>query len=196
MKSRKASSKRKTRETDIRVKVDLDGKGSANIGTGIGFLDHMLELLARHSLIDIELTAKGDLQVDEHHTIEDAGICLGEALAKALGSKAGIVRYGFFNLPMDEALVSVALDLSGRPFLRYNVKLRRKKAGDLDLSVFEDFFQALANSSGITIHIDLICGRNPHHIIEAVFKGFARAMRMAVSRSGRVKGVPSTKGVL
>jgi imidazoleglycerol-phosphate dehydratase len=196
MKTRKAVVKRKTRETDIRLAVNLDGKGAADVCTGIGIFDHMLELFARHSHIDLEIAAKGDLQIDAHHTVEDIGICLGEGIKKALGRKEGIVRYGFCNLPMDEALASVAIDLSGRPYLRYGVKPGRRKIGSFDLQLIEEFFQAFVNNAGVTLHIEMLSGKNPHHIIEAVFKGVARALASAVGRSGREKGIPSTKGRL
>ena len=156
----------------------------------------MLELFSKHSRIDLDITAKGDLQVDAHHTVEDIGICLGDGIRKALGRKEGITRYGFCNLPMDEALVSVAVDLSGRPYLRYEVKPGRRKIGGFDPQLIEEFFQAFVNNAGATLHIDLLSGKNPHHIIEAVFKGVARALAMAVERSGKEKGIPSTKGRL
>ncbi len=196
MNARKTTINRKTRETDIAITLNIDGTGRAKISTGIGFLDHMIELFAKHSLIDIALKAKGDLHVDEYHTVEDIGICLGEALKKACGDKKGISRYGFSLLPMDEALVSVALDFSGRPYLRYAVKSRRRKTGDFDIQLVEEFLHALAANAGLTLHIDLICGKNPHHIAEAVFKGMARASAMALDRSGRERGIPSTKGKL
>jgi imidazoleglycerol-phosphate dehydratase len=196
MKKRTAQVTRKTRETDIRLTMNLDGKGASKIDTGMGFFDHMLELFAKHSLIDMDLKARGDLRVDAHHTVEDVGICIGQALTKALGQKKGIARYGFYSLPMDEALVSVSLDLSGRPYLRYEVKSKRRRIGSFDLSVIEEFFQALASNAGLTLHIEMVCGKNPHHITEAVFKGFAKALSMAIGRSGRDKGIPSTKGRL
>ena len=196
MTERSATVRRRTRETDVSVRLNLDGTGTARIDTGIGFLDHMLELLAKHSLMDISIRARGDLRVDAHHTMEDIGLSLGEALKKALGSKKGIGRYGFAAVPMDEALVMVTLDLSGRPFLSYTVKSRRKKAGAFDITLVEEFLGALSTSAGITLHVDLVRGRNPHHIAEAVFKGLARALRTAVRRDRRVRGVPSTKGRL
>lgn len=194
MKTRKAVVKRKTRETDIKLSVNLDGTGVADVCTGIGIFDHMLELFSKHSHIDLGVAAKGDLQIDAHHTVEDVGICLGDGIKKALGRKEGIARYGFCNLPMDEALASVAVDLSGRPYLRYGVKPGRRKIGGFDLQLIEEFFQAFVNNAGVTLHIDMLSGRNPHHIIEAVFKGVGRALAMAVGRSG--KGIPSTKGRL
>ncbi len=196
MKRRTADLKRKTKETDIKLKLNLDGKGSSKISTGIGFFDHMLELFSKHSRTDINLKARGDLRVDEHHTVEDIGICLGQALKKAMGKKEGISRYGFCSLAMDEALASVALDLSGRPYLRYEVKSKRKKIGGFDLQLVEEFFQALVSNAGITLHIELLCGKNPHHIVEAIFKGVARSLAMAVSRSGGATDIPSTKGRL
>lgn len=196
MKPRRAEVARKTRETDIRLALSLDGAGKARVKTGIGFLDHMLELLAAHGGMDLTLAAKGDLRVDAHHTVEDIGICLGEAIRKALGKKEGIARYGFCTLPMDEALVSVALDVSGRPHLSYQVKVGRKKIDSFDTQLVEEFFQALVNHAGLTLHIGLVSGRNAHHIIEAVFKGVARALAAAAARTGSSKGVPSTKGTL
>ncbi len=196
MKPRRAEVARKTRETDIRLALALDGTGKARVNTGIGFLDHMLELLAAHGGMDLFLAAKGDLRVDAHHTVEDIGICLGEAIRKALGRKEGIVRYGFCTLPMDEALVSVALDLSGRPHLSYQVKVGRRKIDSFDTQLVEEFFRALVNHAGLTLHIGLISGRNAHHIIEAVFKGVARSLAAAAARGGASKGVPSTKGTL
>jgi imidazoleglycerol-phosphate dehydratase len=196
MKPRRAEVARKTRETDIRLALALDGTGKARVNTGIGFLDHMLELLAAHGGMDLFLAAKGDLRVDAHHTVEDIGICLGEAIRKALGRKEGIVRYGFCTLPMDEALVSVALDVSGRPHLSYQVKVGRRKIDSFDTQLVEEFFRALVNHAGLTLHIGLISGRNAHHIIEAVFKGVARSLAAAAARGGASKGVPSTKGTL
>ncbi len=196
MKPRRAEVARKTRETDIRLALALDGTGKARVNTGIGFLDHMLELLAAHGGMDLFLAAKGDLRVDAHHTVEDIGICIGEAIRKALGRKEGIVRYGFCTLPMDEALVSVALDLSGRPHLSYQVKVGRRKIDSFDTQLVEEFFRALVNHAGLTLHIGLISGRNAHHIIEAVFKGVARSLAAAAARGGASKGVPSTKGTL
>ncbi|MCX6353336.1 MAG: imidazoleglycerol-phosphate dehydratase HisB [Candidatus Aureabacteria bacterium] len=196
MKARKSAINRKTRETDIRLKLNLDGTGVSRVCTGIGIFDHMLELFSKHSRINLDVTAKGDLRVDDHHTVEDIGICIGEALREALGSKAGIDRYGFCMLPMDEALVSVAMDLSGRAHLRYDVKTGRQKIGGFDLQLIEEFFQALVGAARITLHVQLICGKNPHHIIEAVFKAVARALGMAVRRARGGRGIPSTKGKL
>jgi imidazoleglycerol-phosphate dehydratase len=196
MKRRKAQIRRKTRETDIRLKLVLDGTGEAQIATGIGFFDHMLELFSKHSGIDMSLTARGDLGVDQHHTVEDIGICLGDALRKALGRKEGIARYGFCNLPMDEALASVAVDLSGRPHLRYAVRAGRRRIDGFDPQLVEEFLRALVNTGGLTLHVDMLSGRNTHHIVEAIFKGVARALAMAVSRPGKGRRIPSTKGRL
>jgi imidazoleglycerol-phosphate dehydratase len=196
MKPRSAAIERTTRETDIRLRLNLDGAGKARVKTGIGFLDHMLELLAAHAGMDLALSAKGDLSVDAHHTVEDIGICLGEGIRKALGAKEGIARYGFCTIPMDEALVSVALDVSGRPHLSYRVKVGRKKIEAFDTQLVEEFLQALVNHAGLTLHVELVSGRNAHHIIEAVFKGVARALGTAAARTGAPRGVPSTKGIL
>lgn len=176
---RKAKIKRKTTETDIFVELNLDGKGKYQIDTGIGFLDHMLELFSKHSLIDLKIKAKGDLNVDEHHTVEDVGICLGKALRKAMGDKKGIERYGFL-LPMDESLAEVAIDLGNRPYLIWNVIFKRQKIGDMPTELFEDFFKALADNLQANIHITLRYGRNEHHIAESIFKAFGRALRMAI----------------
>ncbi|MCX6356537.1 MAG: imidazoleglycerol-phosphate dehydratase HisB [Candidatus Aureabacteria bacterium] len=194
MKKRMAEIKRKTRETDIRLRLALDGAGRSRVRTGIGIMDHMLELFAKHSGIDLELAARGDLRVDDHHTVEDIGICLGQGLGRALGQKEGIERYGFCTLPMDEALVSVSLDLSGRSHLRYDVNTGRRKIGAFDPQMVEEFLQAMVNNAGITLHVELITGKNPHHVVEAVFKGLGRSLRTAMGRTG--KGVPSTKGTL
>lgn len=193
---RKAGIKRDTKETDISVIVNIDGEGVAKINTGIGFFDHMLELFAKHSLMDIEIVAKGDTHIDSHHTIEDVGIALGQAISKALGDKSGIKRYGTCHLPMDEALVLVSLDLSGRAYLVFDASLPTPKLGDFDTEMVEDFFLAVANNCGITLHIKMLYGRNTHHIIEAMYKGFAKAMDTATSMDSRIKGIPSTKGVL
>lgn len=181
---RKAKIKRETKETEILIEVNLDGKGKYQIDTGIGFFNHLLELFSKHSLIDLKIKAKGDLNVDEHHTIEDVGICLGKAIRKALGKKKGIERYGFL-LPMDESLVEVAIDLGGRPYLVWNVKFKREKIGDFPTELFEDFFRALANNLKENIHINLRYGRNEHHLAEAIFKGFAKALNMAISQDKR-----------
>ena len=188
---------RKTSETEIFVEVNLDGTGSYEISTGIGFLDHMIEQFSRHSLIDVTLRVAGDLHVDQHHTTEDSAIALGQAIAQALGDKAGIGRYGSVYSPMDEALARVALDISGRPWLVWNAGFTQPRLGEMDAELFEHWFQSIAQAVGITLHIELLYGQNNHHIIEGIFKGFARAMRQAVERDPR-KGaaVPSTKGQL
>lgn len=194
---RTAELARKTRETSIRVKVDLDGTGRAQVKTGIGFFDHMLEALARHGLLDLEVETTGDLQVDGHHTVEDTGIVLGQAVAQALGSRAGIRRYADATVPLDEALVRAVIDVSGRPFLEYHVEIARwQMLGDYDVFLTPEFFRALVLNAGLTVHLDLIRGDNPHHIVEATFKAFARALEQAVRLDARVTGVPSTKGVL
>ena len=195
--SRSAEVSRRTRETELRVRVELDGTGRAEVGTGIGFFDHMLEAFARHGLLDLEIACTGDLHVDGHHTVEDTGIVLGQALAQALGDRAGIRRYADATVPLDEALVRVVLDVSGRPFLSYHVDIPKwQMLGDYDVFLTPEFFRALVLNAGLTAHIDLIRGDNPHHIVEATFKAFARALDMATSRDPRVTGVPSTKGVL
>jgi imidazoleglycerol-phosphate dehydratase len=194
---RRAEVARHTAETDIRVRLDLDGTGRAEVATGIGFLDHMLHALARHSLMDLEVVAKGDLHIDFHHTAEDCGIVLGQALREALGDKRGIRRYGQCLLPMDEALAECALDISGRPFLAWNVSFTRDKVGEMDTELFEEFFRAFSFNSGITLHMTLKAGTNAHHVAEACFKALARALRMAVEPDPRQPDeIPSTKGVL
>ncbi len=193
---RTAKIARKTSETDITVTLVLDGSGKASIATGIGFFDHMLDHVARHGLLDLELRATGDLHVDQHHTVEDVGICFGEALRKALGDKAGIRRYGSATVPMDEALASVALDISGRAFLTYSNPLSHRRAGEFLLDLIPVFLQALADHAGITLHASVEAAENPHHAAEAVFKALGRAIRAAVEVDPRVKGVPSTKGTL
>ncbi len=194
---RQATINRKTKETDISASVDLDGTGSYDIKTGVGFLDHMLEQLARHSLIDIKLAAKGDLHIDFHHTAEDTGIVLGQAVAKALGDKMGINRYADVQLPMDETLTRVALDVSGRPYLIWKVEFSRPKVGEMDTELFREWFQAFAQNSGITLHVENLYGENNHHIAETCFKGLARALRIAIAQDPRQAGrVPSTKGTL
>ena len=188
---------RTTKETAIRVSVDLDGTGVAKVATGVGFFDHMLEQLGRHSLIDLTIDAEGDLHVDSHHTVEDVGIALGTALTRALGDKRGIRRYGWAAVPMEEALVLVALDLSGRPFLAFDAAVPAERIGNYDPDLTEEFFMALTRSAGITLHIRLLSGRNSHHIVEGVFKAVARALRVAVEVDPRAAGdVPSTKGIL
>ncbi|MDP6380297.1 MAG: imidazoleglycerol-phosphate dehydratase HisB [Phycisphaerae bacterium] len=193
---RVAEVSRKTRETDISVKVDLDGAGVTEVATGVGFLDHMLTLLGRHALIDITVSAKGDLRVDPHHTVEDVGICLGQALAEALGEKRGIVRFGSASLPMDEALALVSLDLSARPYLVFNAEFVGEKVGEFDTELVQEFLQALATHAGMTLHVSVPYGVNNHHIAEAIFKSLARALREAVAIDDRESGTPSTKGVL
>lgn len=194
---RKAKLKRKTNETDISVSVDVDGTGKADIDTGIGFLDHMLEQVARHSLMDISLKAKGDLHVDQHHTTEDSGIALGQVLTKALGDKKGITRFASVYLPMDEALTRVALDVSGRPFLVWNVSLSRPKIGDMDTELFREWFHAFAQNAGLTLHVECLYGDNNHHIIESCYKGLARALGAALAVDPRqADRIPSTKGTL
>lgn len=195
--TRQAEISRKTKETDISVKVDLDGTGAYDVATGIGFLDHMLAQLARHSLIDISLKAKGDLHIDFHHTAEDSGIALGQALAQALGDRAGITRYADVHLPMDEALTRVAVDVSGRPYLIWDVTFSRPKIGEMDTELFKEWFQAFAQNAGITLHIATLYGDNNHHIAETCFKGLARALRAAIAFDSRQAGrIPSTKGTL
>jgi len=194
---RRATVSRKTKETAIAATVDLDGTGAYDVKTGIGFLDHMIEQLARHSLIDITLKAKGDLHIDDHHTCEDAGIVLGQAVAKALGDKAGITRYGMAYLPMDETLTRVALDVSGRPFLVWKVEFTRSKIGEMDTELFREWFQAFAQHAGLTLHVETLYGENSHHIAETCYKALARALRQAISLDERQLGrVPSTKGQL
>ncbi len=192
---RQASVSRKTKETSIEAVLNLDGTGNIKVKTGMGFFDHMLEAMSKHAGFDLNLKAKGDLHIDFHHTVEDVGLVLGEALKKALGEKLGIERFGFGIVPMDESLAEVILDLSGRPYVLYRVKSQRKKIRDFDLTVLEEFFKAIAQTGLITLHIHLRYGENPHHIYESVFKAFGRALKMACSQ-GRIKGVPSTKGML
>jgi imidazoleglycerol-phosphate dehydratase len=196
-KGRVAEVERTTRETRIRARVDLDGAGRASIRTGIGFLDHMLDQLSRHSLIDIDIEAKGDLHIDQHHTTEDSGYVVGEAIARALGDRAGIGRWGEAMVPMDETLTRVALDLSNRPYLVWKVKFSRPKLGEMDTELFKEWFQAFAQSAGCTLHVENLYGENNHHIVESCFKGLARALRQAVAIDPRRRdAVPSTKGVL
>ena len=187
---------RKTRETKIAVELDLDGSGKSEISTGIGFMDHMLELFARHGKFDLKVQAAGDLEVDAHHTMEDLGLVMGEVFSQALGDKAGIRRYGSFLLPMDETLVLIALDLSGRPYLVYDLIPPVEKVGTLDTALFHEFFQAFCVKGGINLHVRLMAGGEIHHIFEAVFKGLARALEQAVSHDPKEKGIPSTKGIL
>ncbi|GAC1341797.1 MAG: imidazoleglycerol-phosphate dehydratase HisB [Myxococcales bacterium] len=187
---------RKTKETEIGVQVDLDGTGAAEVATGIPFFDHMLETLAKHGALDVKLSCKGDLHIDQHHTVEDSGIALGAAIDRALGDRKGIARAGHFYFPLDEALARSVVDLSGRSFLAWNVAVDQGPRSAMDLSVLEGFFKAMADNIRANIHIDLLSGRDFHHGSEAVFKSFARALRQAVAIDGRVTGVPSTKGVL
>jgi len=194
---RKSSVKRKTTETNIKINFSIDGKGKGSINTQMPFLDHMLTLFTRHGLFDLYIDASGDLEVDYHHTVEDIGIVMGQAITEAVGEKKGIKRYGSADIPMDETLASVALDLSGRPYLVYNVSLPRKvRIKEFDPDLIEDFFQAIVNNSGVTLHINLQYGRNIHHIFEAIFKAFGRALDEATTIDSRISGVPSTKGKL
>ncbi len=191
---RKAEVIRKTGETDICVKLDLDGTGNSNINTGIGFFDHMLVLLAKHGLVDLDVSVKGDLEVDTHHSIEDAGIVIGQAISKALGDKTSIQRYGTAFVPMDEALVMVSMDLSSRPFLNFDVPFSRTKIGEMEAEMVEEFYRAISVHGGITLHIKMLHGRNNHHMAEAVFKAFGQALRQAVTKDDRISDVLSTKG--
>ncbi len=195
-KARRAEIERKTAETQISIKLNLDGEGTCDIATGIGFLDHMLTLLAKHSFMDLTVKAKGDLEVDSHHTVEDIGIVLGEALQEALGDKSGIHRYGNCFIPMDETLAQVCLDFSGRPFLVFGAEIPKIQLGNYDAEMTEEFFRAVAVHCGLTLHIRVLYGSNVHHIIEAIFKAFARAVAEAAAVDPRVKGVMSSKGVL
>jgi imidazoleglycerol-phosphate dehydratase len=193
---RTATINRQTAETTIALALNVDGAGTANVNTGVGFLDHMLTLFAKHGAMDLTVDAKGDLQVDQHHTVEDTGICLGQALKQALGDKAGIRRYGFFTLPMEETLATVAVDLSGRYALVFNATFPSSTIGDFDSELVEDFWQAFAANALCNFHVNVHYGRNSHHISEAIFKAAARALRMAVEPDPRMTGVPSTKGTL
>jgi imidazoleglycerol-phosphate dehydratase len=194
---RKASIKRATKETDVEVVVDLDGTGASSIATGIGFFDHMLDLLARHSRIDLTVKAKGDLHIDLHHTTEDVGIALGQAVKQALGDMRGINRYADVHVPMDEALTRVALDISGRPFLVFKAEFVRDKVGTFDTELVQEWFQAFATNAGLTLHVQVLYGTNDHHIAESCFKGLARALRTAISIDARAANeIPSTKGSL
>jgi imidazoleglycerol-phosphate dehydratase len=197
MKARTATLRRKTAETDIRARLVLDGRGRYQVSTGIRFLDHMLELFARHGGFDLELTARGDLDVDQHHTVEDTGLVLGETVRRALGSKRGINRAGYFVMPMDETLAVAAIDLSGRAYLVMNAPILARCVGDFQTELLEDFFHAFATSAGANVHLKLLYGRSSHHGVEALFKAFARALRFACSRDARLKRqLPSTKGLL
>lgn len=194
---RQATVERKTKETSIRVAVNLDGTGEYTVSTGIGFLDHMMEQLSRHSLIDLEIEAKGDLHIDFHHTTEDTGIAVGEAFSKALGDRAGIRRYGEATIPMDETLSRVALDASNRPYLIWRVEFSRPKLGEMDTELFKEWFQAFAQGAGLTLHVDNLYGENNHHIVESCYKALARAIRQAIEIDPRkADAIPSTKGTL
>ncbi len=193
---RSASVERKTKETEINVQLVIDGSGEFEISTGIAFFDHMLESFARHGAFDLRIAAKGDLEVDTHHTIEDVGITLGQAFREALGSAAGIRRYGSLALPMAESKVEVALDISNRPYLVYRVDLANDRIGSFDVSLTEDFLYAFSQNAGIDLHVALVYGKNPHHVVEAIFKGLSRALRSAVEFDPRMKGLPTVKGAL
>jgi imidazoleglycerol-phosphate dehydratase len=195
--SRTAEIERNTLETQIKVSLDLDGTGQSTLETGVPFLDHMLDQVARHGLIDLDIQAEGDLEIDAHHTVEDIGISLGQALAKAVGEKKGIRRYGHSYVPLDEALARVVIDLSGRPGLEYHVAFSRARIGEFETDLFQEFFQGFVNHAGVTLHIDSLRGRNAHHVAETVFKAFGRALRMALEADERMQGMmPSTKGSL
>lgn len=197
MAQRKAAVERKTKETAIAVVIDLDGWGSAQLDTGIPFLEHMLQQVARHGLMDLDIKARGDLAVDAHHTVEDIGIVLGQAISQALGDRAGIMRYGHAYVPLDEALSRVVIDFSGRPGLAYRVEFSRSHIGTFDVDLVHEFFQGFANAAGVTLHIDNLFGHNAHHVAETIFKAFGRALRLAVAPDSRLAGtIPSTKGVL
>ena len=196
MARRQGSVERKTRETDIRLRLALDGEGKSRIATGIGFFDHMLTAFSTHGRFDVELRCKGDLHVDAHHSVEDVGIALGQALREALGDKKGIVRFGHAYVPLDEALSRCVIDLSGRPYLHYDVTFKARQIGEMPTELFEDFFWALADHGRLNIHLEAIRGRNAHHIAETLFKATARALSMAVALDSRVREIPSTKGSL
>jgi imidazoleglycerol-phosphate dehydratase len=196
MAMRKAEVSRSTKETSIGVKLNLDGEGGSKIATGVAFLDHMLEQVARHGVFDLEVSAKGDLHIDAHHTVEDIGITLGQAFAKAVGDKKGVRRYGHAYVPLDEALSRAVVDLSGRPGLEYHIEFTRARIGEFDVDLVHEFFQGFVNHAQVTLHVDNIKGTNAHHQAETAFKAFARALRMAIEADPRVKDVPSTKGTL
>lgn len=196
MKTRQCNLDRSTKETSIEISLNMDGRGDNKINTGVGFFDHMLEQVSKHGFMDLEIKAKGDLKVDYHHTVEDVGILLGQAIAKALGDKKGIIRYATIFTPMDEALSMVSLDISGRPYLHYDVEYIGERTGEFEVQLVEEFFRALAFNSGITLHIRSLYGRNDHHIIESIFKAFGRALDMATGEDPRIEGVMSTKGKL
>ena len=193
---RTATVTRKTAETQIKISVNLDGAGAAKLATGVPFLDHMLDQVARHGLLDLEVDAKGDLHIDAHHTVEDVGIAFGQAVAKAVGDKKGIRRFGHAYVPLDEALSRCVIDLSGRPYLHYDVKFKARQIGAMPTELFEDFFWAMADHARLSIHLEALRGRNAHHIAETLFKSASRALSMAVALDPRVKGIPSTKGTL
>ncbi|HYR95803.1 MAG TPA: imidazoleglycerol-phosphate dehydratase HisB [Candidatus Binatus sp.] len=193
---RRATVARKTKETDINVELNVDGRGRSEIATGIPFLDHMLELFSKHGFFDLAVRASGDLEVDYHHTVEDVGLALGQAFREALGDKSGIRRFGEATVPLDEALVTSVVDLSGRPFLAYEVKIRQAKIGNFDVELIHDFLLAMTNQTAMNLHVRMASGRNPHHVIEAAFKSLARALDLATQRDPRVVGVLSTKGML
>ncbi|KXS42405.1 MAG: imidazoleglycerol-phosphate dehydratase [Candidatus Frackibacter sp. T328-2] len=193
---RSAEIERQTSETDIKLNLDLDGEGRSQINTGVPFLDHMLDLFAKHGLFNLELEASGDLEIDAHHTVEDIGICLGKAINEAVGDKAGIKRYGTEYVPMDEALISVSLDLSGRAYLAYGLELTKERVGDFDTELVREFMRAVSYNGGITLHLRQLAGENTHHIIEASFKALGRTLRQAVEKDERIDGVMSTKGKL
>jgi len=194
--SRRAAVARNTKETQIKVELDLDGTGASRLAIGIPFLEHMLEQVARHGLVDLVVEGKGDVQIDHHHMVEDVGIVLGQALDRALGDKSGVRRYGHAYVPLDEALSRVVIDLSGRPGLEYFVEYPRARVADFDVDLFREFFQGFVNHAKVTLHVDALRGRNAHHIAETAFKAFGRALRMAVERDSRAAGIPSTKGTL
>ena len=196
MDKRTATLKRTTKETDIEISLDIDGAGEANVGSGIGFFDHMLILFAKHGLFSLTVKAQGDLVIDGHHTVEDIGIVLGQALAKAAGDKAGIRRYGHVYVPMDEALVLVVVDFSGRPYLAFDAELGQGRIGEFDVELTEEFLRAVAVNAGLTLHVKVLAGKNRHHIVEAIFKALGRALSQSLERDPRVQGVPSSKGML
>lgn len=197
MADRKATIKRDTLETQIQVTINLDGDGSCKVDTGVPFLDHMLDQVARHGMIDLDIQAKGDLAIDAHHTVEDVGITLGQAFVEAVGNKKGIRRYGHAYVPLDEALSRVVIDFSGRPGMEYGVEFPRARVGDFDVDLLVEFFQGFINHAGVTLHIDCLRGRNAHHVAETIFKAFGRALRMALERDPRMANIlPSTKGAL
>ena len=196
MEKRIATLKRTTKETDVEISLDIDGAGEANVCSGIGFFDHMLILFAKHGLFSLSVKAQGDLVIDGHHTVEDIGIVLGQALAKATGDKAGIRRYGHVYVPMDEALVLVVVDFSGRPFLAFDAELGQGRIGEFDVELTEEFLRAVAVNAGLTLHVKVLAGKNRHHIVEAIFKALGRALSQSLERDPRVQGVPSSKGML